>query len=81
MKLIFRYLGQAIRNFPKCFCVSMGLILALTIMETFVPWGLRQYLEQIEEQNYEAGLIARGIPKERIRKYGFAFCGKRVLIG
>ena len=38
-------------------------------------------LEQIEEQNYEAGLIARGIPKERIRKYGFAFCGKRVLIG
>ena len=38
-------------------------------------------LEQIEEQNYEAGLIARGIPKERIRKYGFAFCGKKVLIG
>ena len=38
-------------------------------------------LEQIEEQNYEAGLIARGIPKDRIRKYGFAFCGKKVLIG
>ena len=38
-------------------------------------------LAQIEEQNYEAGLIARGIPKERIRKYGFAFCGKKVLIG
>ena len=38
-------------------------------------------LEQIEEQNYEAGLIARGIPKERIRKYGFAFRGKEVLIG
>lgn len=60
MKLIFRYLGQAIRNFPKCFCVSMGLILALTIMETFVPWGLRQYLEQIEEQN-NYGTIALGI--------------------
>ena len=38
-------------------------------------------LAQIEEQNYEAGLIARGIPKDRIRKYGFAFCGKKVLIG
>lgn len=28
-----------------------------------------------------ANLIAKGIPERRIRKYGFAFCGKRVLIG
>ena len=38
-------------------------------------------LKQIEEKKYEASLIARGIPKERIRKYGFAFQGKKVLIG
>ena len=38
-------------------------------------------LKQIEDKDYEASLIARGIPKERIRKYGFAFCGKQVLIG
>ena len=38
-------------------------------------------LEQIEERNYQSALLSRGIPEERIRKYGFAFCGKKVLIG
>ena len=33
-------------------------------------------LAQIEEKQYETILIAKGIPKERIRKYGFAFEGK-----
>ena len=38
-------------------------------------------LRQIQERDYQASLIARGIPEEHIRKYGFAFCGKEVLIG
>ncbi|MDO5551214.1 MAG: PD-(D/E)XK nuclease domain-containing protein, partial [Lachnospiraceae bacterium] len=38
-------------------------------------------LKQIENKQYAAQLIARGIPKERIRSYGFAFRGKQVLIG
>ena len=38
-------------------------------------------LAQIEEKQYSAELIARGIPKEQIRSYGFAFEGKKVLIG
>lgn len=42
---------------------------------------VQQALRQIEERNYQAALIARGIPQERIRGYGFAFCGKKVLIG
>lgn len=42
---------------------------------------VREALRQIEEKEYQANLTARGIPKEHIRKYGFAFCGKKVLIG
>ena len=38
-------------------------------------------LTQIQEKQYAAQLAARGIPKDHIRSYGFAFEGKQVLIG
>ena len=37
-------------------------------------------LKQIEEKNYDAELIKRGVKAEKIHHYGFAFKGKEVLI-
>ncbi len=43
--------------------------------------AVKSALKQITEKNYDAELFAQGIPAERIRHYGFAFEGKKVLIG
>ena len=42
---------------------------------------IRAALDQIEEKRYETNLIAEGFAGEKIKKYGFAFRGKEVLIG
>ena len=38
-------------------------------------------LNQIEDKGYDAELVKRGVKKENIHHYGFAFKGKKVLIG
>ena len=42
--------------------------------------AVQSALKQIQEKNYDAELLAQGIPTDRIRHYGFAFEGKKVLI-
>ena len=49
--------------------------------ETSLQDTVQAALAQIDERNYDAELLVRGIPADRIRHYGFAFEGKKVLIG
>ena len=49
--------------------------------ETDLEAAVQAAKKQIEEKNYDADLLARGFKKEKILHYGFAFEGKKVLIG
>jgi hypothetical protein len=49
--------------------------------ETTLEDTVKNALAQIEEKQYETELTDAGIKPENIRKYGFAFEGKTVLIG
>ena len=49
--------------------------------ETTLKDTVQEALQQIERKQYAVQLMARGIPREKIRCYGFAFEGKNVLIG
>jgi hypothetical protein len=49
--------------------------------ETTLEDTVKNALLQIDGKQYEQELISSGIPSENIRKYAFAFEGKRVLIG
>lgn len=49
--------------------------------ETDLEAAVQAAKKQIEEKNYDAELLAKGFKKEEILHYGFAFEGKKVLIG
>lgn len=62
-----------------------GIILEFKIYnpkkESSLEETVQAALEQIAEKKYEQTLLDDGIERDRIRKYGFAFRGKEVLIG
>ena len=62
-----------------------GIIIEFKVLESRKDKTLEQAVEnalkQIEEKKYDTELIARGISQNRIRHYGFAFDGQKVLIG
>lgn len=49
--------------------------------EKSLPDTVEAALQQIQEKQYDTELQEMGIQKEQIRHYGFAFEGKKVLIG
>ena len=51
-----------------------------TAGETTLEDTAMSALKQIEKKQYDADLLDRGIPRERILKYGLAFRGKECLI-
>ena len=62
-----------------------GIILEFKVQDMDSEKELRDTvnaaLAQIERQKYETMLSEKGVPQKNIRKYGFAFRGKTVLIG
>ena len=61
-----------------------GIIIEFKVInsrkENLLEETVKAALNQIEEKNYDAELIKRGVNKENIHHYGFAFKGKEVLI-
>ena len=64
---------------------DVGMILEFKVRdakkEDSLEATVQEALAQIERKQYDRVLLDRGIPECRIYKYGFAFEGKKVLIG
>lgn len=70
---------------PKNPSADIGIILEFKVYdpdeEATLKDTVQAALKQIDDKKYDTLLLEHGVAPERIRKYGFAFQGKKVLIG
>ena len=69
------------RDYEKYPAIVMEFKVCSRMKKETLEEAVWSALAQIDEKKYDAELLARGIPADRIRHYGFAFEGKKVLIG
>lgn len=69
---------------PKNISEDDAIILEFKVLDDYEEKDLNDTvasaLQQIEDKNYASALMQKGIPENQIRKYGFAFQGKQVLL-
>lgn len=65
----------------RCLAIIMEFKVHNSKKEETLEETVDHALDQIEAMNYDAQLFARGFERKEIRHYGFAFEGKKVLIG
>ena len=72
--------GSYAQSTSNDFSYDINVILSYfkSLKKHFINLG---FVYNLQEKQYDTELLARGIAKERIRYYGFAFRGKKVLIG
>ena len=76
-----RYLGSSKGSRPVRDAIIIEFKVRDAEEEASLQDTVKAALQQIEEKCYEQVLIDKGIERDHIRKYGFAFEGKKVLIG
>ncbi len=47
MRLIASYCKRTMKRYPKVFLRAMGLIIFITLMSAFLPYGMRMFLERV----------------------------------
>lgn len=69
------------KNSKECKAVILEFKVRNPRKEKSIQETVLSALKQISEKKYDADLLDKGIRKEQIYHYGFAFEGKKVLIG